>query len=30
MLVLFSNMLFSLENKTSTEYIEYFKDKIAS
>ena len=30
MLVLFSDMLYSLENKTSIEHIKYFKDKIIS
>ena len=28
--VLFSDMLYPLENKTSIEYIKYFKDKITS
>ena len=28
MLVLFSNILYPLENKTSIEYIKYFKSKI--
>ena len=30
MLILFSDMLYCLENKTSIEYIIYLKDKITS